>query len=165
MFIILIILAIATKSSVSFKPDDFCNLVQTESIGFYDSLNNYHTKHVKVNCHGKYSHKCDKDKCATNKQGCSDYQNYVLSLNIYRNIDDLDKFTVLRPNSKKIYKNSISRLKNFNEKVPNCSKITYNWKSDDSSQCYLVFLIYRHLFVNKHIICLQTNQNYKRRLK
>ena len=128
---IFIILSLVIKPFLSLKPDNFCNLVQTESYGYYDSKNIYHTKIERVKCHGNYPFKCGEQKCVVYKQNCIDYLHYILSLEIYRHMNGLDKLKILKKKTELTFENATNKLKRFDDKIPNCPKVLNNWKSSD----------------------------------
>lgn len=69
------------KIAQSIKSSDFCNRVDKDCKGFYDSQEIYHIKCDYAKCQGIYKYSCGDGRCALDKSVCEKFQVWSSSLN------------------------------------------------------------------------------------
>jgi len=125
--ILLVVYFVSFITVFGFKSTSFCNLIEKECVGSYDSELNYKVicKHVK--CPTPYTYPCDVDRCAKNEQECRDFMNvdrYFSSI-VLRNTIQNTYFAVHLQQQNKL------KFQSFKIKIRNCIKSQYKWQISD----------------------------------
>jgi len=120
------------------KSINFCNLIQKECLGSYDSSLNYTVTCNYMKCKSPYGFNCGKNRCAKNQDACFEFLNIEKYLNSFTYRDTFDSYF---GNKMRLLKEQdIFKFDSFKKKFRNCPKHDYEWKDTDicinGKSCY-----------------------------
>ena len=117
------------------RPSQFCNLVDKECVGNYNSRYNYQIICDYVKCPTALPYRCGSYKCSVGKKECDEY----MKMNRYSN-SVIFKTSIMSQKAIDTINSFDQDFVKFKKKIKNCPHQAYDWKVNDvcaaDANCY-----------------------------